>query len=231
MPGAEDKDKGEGAGAGAEDKDPKDGEGTGAGADDGGADGEGASFKTVEEAAAEIAKLRKENAKNRIKNKGLEGSVKSLNDKFDALKKAFGGEDDEKDPEEKVKDLQSQNQALALELSVSKLSKAHEIPAAQDKYFKFLLAEKFESLKDGEEVSDEDIAAIAAEVKKVSATAGAAASTSVGAGKKKDADNGAGAMTVEQFVKMNVGEKSQLYTKNPAEYNRLFSSAKEKRLL
>lgn len=233
MPGADDvKDQ-----PGADDKDQKDSkDGKGAGADDGKDQGEGgdsAGFKSLEEANSEIKKLRAENAKNRTKNKGLEDQMKSLNGKFDALKKAFGGEEDDVDPETKVKDLAGKNEALSLEVSIMSLVNEHEIPKAQQKYFRFLLAEKLESLKDDEEISDDDVAVIAAEVKKHGAAGGGSKSTSVGDGKGggKDADAGDGKMTVEQFAKLSTVEKSIIYQKNPTEYNRLFSLAVEKRLL
>lgn len=187
-----------------------------------------ADFADPEKAKAEIKKLRGEAAKYRTKSKGLEGQMTALNEKFSKIQKAFGVED-EVDPETKVTELQAKNEALAIELSISQLSRAHNITADQDKYFRFLLSEKMGSLEENEEMTDEHVAEIALEVQKFSGKA--PTSTGLNGNKKPSADSGKGALTVQAFVKMNTGEKSELYAKNPAEYTRLFSEAKEQKLL
>lgn len=227
MPGAEDM-KNDQTGADDKTKDQNQGEDNQSGADDQSGD-DGADFSDPVKAKAEIEKLRKEAAKHRTKAKDLEGKMQDLNGKFDKLKKAFGGEDEEVDPEKMIQQLQAEKEALAIEVSISQVARAHAIPAEQDKYFRFLLAEKMEGLEEGEEITDEDVALIAAEVMKVSSKA-AKNSTGVNSAGKHSGES-SGETTVEAFAKMNVGEKSALYAKNPAEYNRLFSLAKEKRLI
>ena len=229
MPGAEDELEKEGqAGSDDKEKQGKAGDEGQTGADDKGGEA-GDDFSDPAKALAEIKKLRAENAKHRTKNKALDEQMSSLNGKFTALKKALGVEDDEEDPEVKIGRLHAENQALALEVSISRISREHEIPAGQEKYFRFLLAEKMEALEDGQEIGDDDVAEIAAEVKKISGKA-AGNSTGVSAGKKPNADGGT-TLTVQAFAKMNTGEKSELYAKNPSEYTRLFNEAKSQRMI
>lgn len=191
--------------------------------------GEFGDFADPVKAKAEIEKLRKEAAKYRTKAKDLDGKMLDLNGKFDKLKKAIGGEDETVDPETKIKQLQSEKEALAMEVSISQIARAHSIPAESDKYFRFLLAEKMETLIEGEEITDEDVAEIAKEVAKVSGKAGKNSTGVSSAG--KGASESSGETSVDAFVKMSTAEKSLIYAKNPAEYNRLFALAKDKKLI
>ena len=119
---------------------------------------------------------------------------------------------------------------------MSELCDEHEIPSASKKYFKFLVSQEFEKLKDDEEISEERMTEIAAEAKKVGSGGGknSKSSTSVDLdadGKKKDPAGKDDAISVGQFSKMNMGERTELYTKNPALYEKLKNEAVEKRLL
>lgn len=231
MPGADDKKKDDQSGTDDQKKkDQQDQTDDTTGADDGeGDDGEG-DFSDPEKVKAEIKKLRAEAAKHRNKAKAVSEQLASVNGKMSGLKKALGVEDENEDPEAKLKAQQAKSDALEVELSVVHLARDHEVPKESEQYFRFLLGQKLESLEEGEELSDEQVEELAAEAKKVSGKP-ANNSTGLGGGKKPPADNGKGALTVEQFVKLNTGEKSAIYAKNPSEYSRLFSEAREKRLL
>ena len=200
-----------------------------AGTDGGGGEGEG-DFSDPEKAKAEIKKLRAENAKHRTKNKSLETEFGAMKETVGKLKQALGIEGDEADPEKQIASLKAQNEALQFETAVGEICREQDIPRASEKYFKFLLAQEFETLGEGEEISEERIIEIAAEAKKL-APAAAQSSTGLNNGNKPPPAGTSGEVSVAQFAKMNSGERSQLYVKNPNLYTKLFEEAKEKKLL
>ncbi len=239
MPGADDKktdDKGkngkagdDGTGAGDEgDKDPSK-KAAGSEDDDGGDAGD---FSDPAKALAEIKKLRAENAKHRTKNKSLEDEFGKVKGTMSKLKSALGVEGDEEDePEKQIATLKQQNEALQIQNAMSELCREHEVPRKGEKYFNFLIAQEFESLEEGAEIPEERILEIVKETKQMfSSGNGSGTGTGVGTGKKPPPGENADAISAAQFAKMNPGEKSVLYTKNPALYSKLFNEAKEKRL-
>ena len=192
-------------------------------------DAGGDDFADPAKALAEIKKLRAENAKHRTKNKSLEEQMGKVNGTMTKLKSALGIESEDEDPETQVATLKQQNEALQMQAALSQLCEDNEIPSKGKKYFNFLIAQEFETLDEGEEISEERIAEIAKETKKMFLAGG---STGVDAsGKAKDPDAATGSVSAAQFAKMNVGEKSALYSKDSALYQKLFTEAKEKRLL
>ncbi len=184
---------------------------------------------------AEIKKLRAEAAKHRTKAKAFETQFNEANGKLGSLKKAFVGDDEQEDPVQVAKQLSESNQALQIELTISELAIDHEVPKAQKKYFKFLLSEKMESLEENDELTDEDIAEIAAQAKGAGGFQQGGGtkqnSTGLGSGNRQADKGGSAAITVEKFAKMTLNEKSELYGKNPTEYQRLFDAAKEAGLI
>ena len=189
---------------------------------------DGIDFADAEKAKAEILKLRKENAKHRIKNKETNARLSALETRFGGVKKALGVEEEES-PEEKAGKLQAQNEHLQMEVHIAQIAREYEIPKEHDKYFRFLLASKMEQLEDGDELADEDLEEVVNDVKMLANKKGGGSSGVNAKGKKPD--EGVGDITVEQFANMNTGERSQLYTKNPGQYNTLFQAAKGKGLL
>lgn len=177
-----------------------------------------------------IKTLRDENAKHRTKNKELGDKTGKLKQ---ALVEAGIIENDEEAPEEKIKNLSEQNQGLVLKSVLLEAAVEHSVPKGSLKYFQFLINEKLEGLQDGEEVTDEDIAALAEEAKGFSGSGKSGGNSSVdGKGKgSAPAPGGNGAVTVDQFVLMNIAEKSVLFQKSPDVYNKLMSQARAKRLL
>ena len=197
------------------------GEGEGA-ADDGGDDFD------AEKAKLEIKRLRDENAKHRQKNKGLEERVNALDGTIKKFKTELGLEESE-DPAERLKSVQQQKEALEAEVAVARIIYDNDIPKDSEKYFRFLLSEKFSSLKEGEELTEEDLAAVVKEARAKGAKASGA--TGVDPVGKPAPDGGSSGLSPESFAKMSVMEKSQLYSKNPDLYNKLFTTASEKKLI
>lgn len=186
----------------------------GAGGDNGGDDSFGNDPAKLQ---AEIKRLRTENAKHRTKNKSLEDQMSSMSGSLGKIKQHLGIQDDVA-PEQQVEELTAQNEALQMELSIAGLEHAHGISAEQKDYFRFLLSNKFNELKDGEEMTDEQIAEIVQTAKKV----GGVQKNSTGLNSNgKDNQGGNPQVTVEQFRKMSLMEKSKLYTENQDLYLKL----------
>lgn len=176
---------------------------------------------------AYVERLRKENAKTRIKAKDLETQYTGLNDRFGklegGLKKLFGEDDDSLPPEEKVKkltarteELSKQSEAMALANALKDAAIEHGVGKADYEYFEFLVGKKLNALKDGEEMSEEDLLTIAKQAKSKSSSR----STSVD-GNEPDPDEDDGTVKLEDFQNMGIGEKSALYQKDKALYEKL----------
>ena len=193
---------------------------------DGGANpNENQDFNDPVKAKAEIEKLRKEAAKYRTQNKELSGKVSGFEAQLNNFKKALGGNPDEKvTPEELIAQKDATIAELQNHIFVSELEQESGITGDDRDYFRFLLNKKLSSLEEGEELDDEGLAEI---VKQTKAVSGKKAGGSTGLSSKNDPkpDSGGTATTVEQFVAMSMGDKSLLFQKNPAEYNRLFGEA------
>lgn len=187
-------------------------------------------FSDPVKAMAEIKKLRAENAKHRTKNKTLDEQMVKVNGTMSKLKSALGLESEDQDPEEQVTTLKQQNEALQVQMAMNELVRENDIPRSGEKYFNFLIAQEFETLEEGEEISEERIAELAKETKKMFA-GGSNHSTGVKDSKANpNPDASASSISAAQFAKMNNGEKSALYVKDSALYQKLFNEAKEKRL-
>lgn len=221
-------DKGGGGGSGGGNGDDKGG-GTG-----GNGSGDGA-FTDIAKANEEIKRLRGENANRRTTNKELDAQLKAFSDTLGKVTKHLGI-DEKADPVEVAKKLSETNQGLELEVSLLQLARTHNIPADQDDYFRFLLSKEFEKLKDDEELSDEQIEAVVAKVNSVKAPAGSGGENKTGLGdksgdgKKKDpppAGGGKNEVTLEQFKKFNVVQKSELYNSNKELYLKLQAESRK----
>jgi len=177
-----------------------------------------------------VKSLRDENAKHRNKNKDLEGRFTALEATQKKLKQALGVGEEETDPAELAKSLSTEKQALEVELGIAHLALEHGVPKDGMNYFRFLLSSKLEGLEEGAELTEDDVQAIVTEVTKVGGKKAGGGSTGIDASSRPNAD-ATSAVTAEAFAKMNLGEKSALYQKNPEQYNKLFNEAREKRLL
>lgn len=185
-----------------------------------------------------FSKLRKENASWRVKFKEEQTRTTNLEErlgKFETgLKKLFGGEGDDLPPEEKISQLEGATETLNFENAVLKSALENGIGKDDYEFYSFLLNQRVQELKEGEELSEEAFNEVIDKVKARSIPA--KTSTSVegqtGDAQATPAPEGvSGDITLEQFAQMNTTDKSVLYQKNPQLYQSLFKQAKEKRLL
>ena len=181
---------------------------------------------------AYIKKLRDENATHRNKSKDLASKLKlSEQQKKDVLK-AIGIEDESEKPEEKINKLTATTQQLEFDRAILESALEHGIGKDDLKYYKYLMSDAVSQLKEGEELSDEQLAEILAEAKK--GRSKGAANTTVGkgkSGKEEPPPGNSKEVTLDQFCKMSITEKSNLYLKNPDKYAELRDEAKSKKRL
>jgi hypothetical protein len=190
--------------------------------------------KLDEKTKAYIAKLRKENASHRTKNKELASKFKGSEEQKKAILKAAGLLEEEK-PEEKLQAASAANNSLAFRNAILETAVEHGIPKDKLKYYQFLVSEAMEEVAEGEELSDEKLAEIVAECKK--GGSGKAANSTV---IKLDKDGKpvtppppgeSGKMTLEKFCSLSMVEKSKLYQTSPAVYEEFMNLAKSKKKL
>jgi hypothetical protein len=174
----------------------------------------------TEEQKAYIKSLRDENAKYRTKAKELETQYSGLNDRFSKVEKGlkglFGEESDDLTPEQQVEALTAQNENLVLNTALTEAALEYGIGKENFTYFKFLVQERLLALEEGEELTEEDLDALASE-----ATRGRGmVSTSVD-GKGGPAPEIPGGVSLEEFIGMGINERSALFAKNEALYKQL----------
>lgn len=181
-----------------------------------------------------IQKLRNEAGKHRTKNKELVSAVKSEKERVKAILKAAGIEDESEAPEEKVKTLTTESQTLAFRNAVLESAVQHGIPGDDLEYYEFLVTKATSELEDGEELSDEALEAIVAKVKKTGGKG--SANTSVGGKKGKDGKEApkpgeSNEVSLDEFCRMSITEKSKLWEKHPDTYQQLMTQARAKKRL
>lgn len=199
--------------------------------DDGGEGGEPKGPQTLEEAQALIKSLRKEAGDRRTENKSLKDKLTGYDNQFKQIKGHLGIKDEEEDtPENRIAALTQNNDQLQMDLSIMQLARENGIAPEDDKYFRFLLAEKFEGLGEDEELSEEALTEVLTQVQAVSKKK-PASSTGQGGGKKPNGEQDKGAVTVEQFAKMSLSQRTEIYDKNPTLYSELMSKARSSRLI
>jgi hypothetical protein len=178
-----------------------------------------------------IAKLRAENAKHRTKGKDLASRLMASEEQKKEILKAAGIQVEEDKPEEKLKVLQAETQTKDFRLAVLESAIAHGIPKDRVKYYQFLITEATESLEEGEELSDDELAKIVAEVKKAPAKANSSVGSEDGKGGGTPPPGSSDGMTLEKFCSMSITEKSKMYEKTPALYEEFLKLAKAKKKL
>lgn len=200
-------------------------------------DGEVDESKWDEKTKAYIAKLRGESAKHRTKAKELGSKLTQTEAQKKAILKAAGIEDESESPEVKLQAATSEKHALTFRNATLELALENGIAKDDVEYFQFLIEKRAAGLKDDEELSDEQMAGIIADVKKRGGKG--AGNTSVGQGKGASGGTGGSpnpegtntAVTLDQFCKMNMSEKTKLYGQNADLYNQLMSQAREAKRL
>jgi hypothetical protein len=185
--------------------------------------------KLDEKTKAHIAKLRKEAAGHRTKGKDLASRLKASEEKTKAILKAAGIEE-EPNPEEKIKTLSAGNEQLAFRSAILEAAVEHGIPREKLKYFQFLISEAASEIEEGEEIPDDKMTAIVAECK-VAKAANTSVNGGAGGGSGTPTPGGAGSVSLDQFCKMSISEKSDLYLKKPQLYEALVAEAKAKKRL
>jgi hypothetical protein len=198
--------------------------------------------KWDEETLKYIKSLRQENAKHRTEAKGGKEKLTALETRFSSLeqglKKALGLEDDSSTPEQKIENLQSQVAQTQFSMAIKDIAIDNGVSGRDNvDYLEFLIAKASEGLKENEDLSEDAILACVEKAKKL--TSGQAADgkeknggTSVdGQGTGKNPGNQAVGPSVEEFAKMSVMQKSEIFTKNRSLYDSLMAKAREKRLI
>jgi hypothetical protein len=188
--------------------------------------------KLDEKTKSYIAKLRKEAAGHRTKAKDLKSKLSAEEERRKAILKAAGIEDESDDPVEKFKAASQQNDTLTFRNAILESAVQNGISGEEVEFFEFLVSKSVSSLEEGDELSDEQMAEI---VKKVKGKAKGAANTTVGKGGKEGSGSpnpdDKGDISLDQFSRMTMMEKSKLYVDNPGLYNTLMKEAKEKKRL
>jgi hypothetical protein len=191
----------------------------------GGKSGSGSIDELPEWAKNEIKSLRGESAKHRTTNNEL----KSKLDGFEQILKKAGLVNDEiVDPEKALSSVTAQAEALAINNALMEIALDNGLPKEQFKYFSFLMNEKLAELEEGQEMTEEDLAEILEQVGTGHTTQKANSSF---AGQGKERKTGGDEVTLEAFSKMTIMQKSALYQKDQATYNRLMGEARGKGLL
>lgn len=198
-----------------------------------GGEGDPDETKFDDKTKAYIAKLRKEAAGARTKNKDLASKLKDSETKKKAILAAAGISEESETPEEKIKVLSAESQQLAFRTAILESAVQNGIGKDDLEFYEYLVTKAVSELKaEDDEVSDEAMAAIVAKVKKAGASA---ANTSVGGGAGgRGAPNPStkpGEITLEKFITMNMSEKSKLYQDNPDLYTALVTQAKKQKKL
>lgn len=173
-----------------------------------------------------IKDLRGENANSRKRNKELSESHGKLKK---SLVDAGFIEDDEEAPEEKLKKVSAQNEVATFQNAILETAIEHGVGKQDLKFFRFLVQEKLSELGDDEELGAEELSELAQQARSRSGTQ-ASGTTSVNSGTPPQ-PGASGAVTLDKFVKMNMGEKTELYLKNKDLYSQLMAEAKSKRML
>lgn len=185
--------------------------------------------KLDDKTKAYLAKLRKEAASHRVKNKELASKL-SLSDKQkkDILKAA--GLLDEEKPEEKLQKAVATTNQLAFRSAILESAIDKEIPKEKIKYYQFLIQEATETLDEGQELSDEKLEEI---VKECRGAAGGKKATSTVVKVDKDGKKipdpnpgDSGQLTLNKFCSLSMVEKSKLYIKSPDVYEQFAKQAK-----
>lgn len=177
-------------------------------------------------AQKQIKDLRSESANHRTKNN-------TLTDRFNkmeaGIKKAFGMEDDDSTPEEKLEQAQSDIESSSLQNAVLTLAIENNIGKDGIEFLTFLIEKAVSTLEENEEISDESLEAI---IKKAKAQGPASANSSVDGdgdgGGSPPSPKGSNDITLEQFTKMNVIEQSILRRDHKEVYERLRAQNKNR---
>jgi hypothetical protein len=191
-----------------------------------------------------VYKLRNENKTRRKEHQDLTTKLNQLQTQHQSvmqrLQQVFGQGDGSPDdlsklpPEQQIEVLHQsiaqRDEALAereAEIEFLNVSASLGIVEKRDrKYFKFLVSEFMEDKEEGYEMSDEDLSAIAEQVKQSQPRSSGNPSATSFANRIAPPDSQSnGQVTLEEFKNMGTLAKSQLYGQNPELYNALMKQS------
>lgn len=180
---------------------------------------------------AYIKSLRTENASYRTKAKESGTQATSLQEQMKQVREALGIEN----PDPTVEDFENvsnQNEQVVFRNAVLEAAVINGIPSNGLDYFQYLVESKVADLNEGQELADADIALLATQAKQQFPANGKTSfgGGGDGGGNPPKPPAGGDDIKVEQFSKMTTTEKSDLYEKNPAVYDRLMAEAKERNI-
>lgn len=178
---------------------------------------------SAEDYQKQIKKLRAENAKHRSRNKALGEKM----GKFEKAFKAFNGDDDDENPEQKLDAVTQNYESAVTRNAVLELALENGISGREHlEYFEFLMGRALDSLEEDEELSEEALEEILAKCSKQGGTSKANTSTSgKGKGNRSPGSGKDDQVSQEEFDKMGIMAKSKLYQKNPELYNTLMANS------
>jgi hypothetical protein len=177
-----------------------------------------------------IESLRSEAGKHRTDKKALNDRLEKLEK---GLKATLGLEDNEP-PEKKIESLKAQTEAQQFQTAVLEAAIENGIGKDQIDYFQFLIEKAASQLTDGDEITADSMMEIVGKVKKAGGASNSnGGNTSVDTTGKPNPDGAVdyGGLSLEQFARMSITEKSVMYTKNPDRYASMMKDAKQKRLI
>jgi len=197
-----------------------------------GGDGEGGKFemdKLPDSAQKYIKELRSENANHRTKARGSDDELTTFKN---AMKSALGlGDEDQVSPEEQVKSLTSQSQDLAFTNSVLSLSIEHGLGTDQNEFLQFLIGKEVKTLEENQELSEEVLSELIAKAKGSGGKAQGSGNTSVDDDGTPAPGGNSETMSAQDFASLNLVRKTELKSKNPNLYSKLFAEAVKLRLI
>lgn len=177
-----------------------------------------------------VKKLRQENKNYRLRSQQVEEKLSSFEKN---LKKVLGTSDEEEiDPQIYIKNLSQANEAQQLQIAIYETAIQNGLSSPESiEYFQFLFGKRLAQLKENEILADEDLEDIISKAKSFTGAQTPANRTtfSEGSTPRPEAGNHAD-LTVEQFVKMSVMAKSELYRTNEMLYKSLMAEARAKKL-
>ena len=191
----------------------------------------------TEEQKAYIKGLRDENAKYRTRAKERDSEVQQLSGRLSqfesGLKKLFGEDSEENmTPEQQIESLTAHAEQLEMNNAITEVAMEYGVGKDDMGYFRYKINEALSELEEGAELTEEQLDEIVTDVR---ARSPKPANTSVEGTANQSATpqtaQGSDEISVEQFAKMGLGEKSSLFQKNQDLYNRLSAAAKEKGIL
>ena len=184
------------------------------------------------ETTAYIKQLRNENAARRTENKEVKDNMTALQEQFTTLQSGIAqamGIQTDLTPEQQLEEVTSRSHDLETQNAMLSIMMEKGIGKDQSDYFSFLVEKKAGELGENEEMTDEMIDGIVAEVQRVSGRQGA--STSVTTDPTPNPQDNPNGPSLEEFASMSISEKSALYGKSPELYNTLMTQAAQQNLV